>query len=152
MSIAPSLFSSDETHCCASKRQENICCTCGLFLLLDYQVYPWQHCPGISNTPTQEWLQDTAGNMKSNQDPAASQDTTMCWGYFSCWMPRAGCAAAFVPVGCEKKVTAKVQTLRRAQHSAPAQRSALPEQRATGAACQAGSCALWHFPQGNSFP
>lgn len=64
MSIAPSLFSSDETHCCASKRQKNICCTRGLFLLLDYQVYTCQHCSGISNAPTQEQLQDTAEKVK----------------------------------------------------------------------------------------
>lgn len=59
MSIAPSLFSSDETHCCASKRQENICCTHVLFLLLDYQVHTRQQCPGIPIL-TLEHLQDTA--------------------------------------------------------------------------------------------
>lgn len=68
MSIAPSLFSSDETHCCASKRQENICCTRGLFLLLDYRVYILQHCPDISNALTQEQLQDTTENGKCNHN------------------------------------------------------------------------------------
>lgn len=78
--------------------------------------------------------------------PAASWDTTMCWGYFSCWMPHAGGAAAFVPVGCKTKV----KTLRPAQHSTPAQSGHRTTQAARRAgiyssAC-AGICALWHFP------
>lgn len=139
MSIAPSLFSSDETHCCASKRQENICCTHGLFLLLDYQVYTRQHCPGISNTPTQEQLQDTAENMKCNHDQLLPE-TPPCAGVTS----HAGCptldGGSFCAIWLWKKFTAKVKTFRPAQHSTPAQRSALAEHRAARAARQAGIC------------
>lgn len=120
MSIAPSLFSSDETHCCASKRQENICCTHVLFLLLDYQVHTRQQCPGIPIL-TLEHLQDTAENMKCNH---LLPKTPPCTSY-------AGCPTLDVQqllcqlVVKQQKVTAKFKTFRAAQHSAPAQHSAL---------------------------
>lgn len=158
MSIAPSLFSSDETHCCALKRQENICCTCGLFFVLDYQVYTLQHCPGISNALTQELLQDTAENMKCNHNQLLPK-TPPCSGVTS----HAGCPTLDVEqLLCQLAV--KQKSLQKFKLSDLLSTTLLlntPHYQGTtgstpgwhlqcSSACD-GTCALWHFPQGNSF-
>lgn len=148
MSIAPSLFSSAETHCCASKRQKNICCTRGLFLLLDYQVYTCQHCPGISNTLTQEQLQDATEKVKCNHDQLLPE-TPPCTGVTS----PAGCPTLDVQqLLCQlvvKKLTAKFKTFRPAQHSS--MHNTLHYWGTTPHSPHAGLCTMWHFPQGNNF-
>lgn len=137
MSIAPSLFSSDVTHCCVSKRQENICCTRSWFLLLDYQVYTRQHCPGISNTPTQEQLQDTAGNMICNQDQLLPK-TPPCAGVTS----PAGCPTLDVQqLLCQLIV--KQKSLQNSQ-TCSAQRSCTAL-RTTRAPCHVGRAPGWHL-------